>query len=72
MIESVANVSIGYVTAIATQLIIFPVFGIDIDLGTNLSIGLVFTAVALIRSYIIRRWFNGMVHRAAMKLGDKL
>lgn len=58
LIESCINILIGYAVAIAAQLIIFPVFGINIPLHENLLIGAFFTIVSLIRSYFIRRLFN--------------
>lgn len=59
LIESAANVAIGYGVAVASQLAIFPLFGIHIPLADNLLIGVWFTVISLIRSYVIRRWFNG-------------
>jgi hypothetical protein len=32
--------------------------GIDVSLNKNLMIGLVFTLISLLRSYVIRRAFN--------------
>lgn len=60
------NIAIGYVVAIVSQLLIFPLFDIHVPLATNLAIGAWFTAVSLVRSYVIRRWFNARLHRAAM------
>lgn len=57
-LESCLNILIGYIIAISAQLIIFPVFGINIPLHENLLIGAFFTIVSLIRSYFIRRLFN--------------
>jgi hypothetical protein len=65
LIESLMNIAIGYSVALASQLVIFPLFGIHISLSTNIYIGLWFTLVSVIRSYIIRRWFNAKLHRAA-------
>lgn len=59
-VESVANVLAGYCIAVATQLAVFPLFGIHIPLADNLAIGAVFTAISLARSYALRRWFNRM------------
>ena len=59
LIESAANVAIGYGVAVASQLAIFPWFGIHIPLADNLLIGVWFTVISLVRSYVIRRWFNG-------------
>ena len=35
----------------ATQLLVFPLFGLDTTLGQNLAIGAIFTTVSLARSY---------------------
>jgi len=58
MIESIANVAIGYLVAIGAQMAIFPAMGIRVELKENLVIGLFFTAVSIIRSYAVRRLFN--------------
>ncbi len=57
-IESMVNVLIGYSVAILSQLIIFPFFDIIIPIQDNLLIGVWFTVISLIRSYIVRRWFT--------------
>ena len=56
--ESVANVVIGYGIALATQVVVFDALKIPVSLGQNLWIGVVFTVVSLIRSYLLRRVFN--------------
>ncbi len=63
LIESAANVAIGYGVAIASQIAIFPMFGIHIRLSDNLLIGLWFTAISIVRSYALRRWFNKITRR---------
>jgi hypothetical protein len=66
MLESVANVMIGYGVAIVTQVIVFPWFGLHVSLGDNLAIGTIFTVVSLIRSYALRRVFEHIrVHHAS-------
>jgi len=57
-IESLTNVFVGYVFAVASQLIIFPLFGIYLPLADNLIMGLYFTVLSIIRSYALRRVFN--------------
>ena len=56
--ESVTNVVIGYVLAIATQIVVFPWFGIETGLGEHLTIGLAFVGVSLARGYLLRRLFE--------------
>ena len=55
LVEAVTNVLVGYGVAVATQWAVFPLFGLHATLQENLVIGLVFTAVSLVRSYVLRR-----------------
>ncbi len=59
LIESLCNVVVGYLVALAVQVILFPHLGIHLDLYQNMLIGLVFTAVSIVRGYLVRRLFNG-------------
>jgi len=61
-IESIINIVIGYSVALASQLIIFPFFNINITIRDNVLIGLWFTIISIIRSYCVRRWFNAQLH----------
>mgnify|MGYP006883113499 FL=1 len=58
VVESLTNVAIGYGVALASQLLIFPFYDIDISLQDNIAIGVWFTLISLVRSYVIRRCFN--------------
>jgi O-antigen/teichoic acid export membrane protein len=63
------NIVIGFVVALASQIVVFPLVGIHgVTLATNLEIGAYFTVISLARSYAIRRWFNARLHRAAMSM----
>jgi len=57
-IESLTNIAIGYAVAVTSQMLIFPLYGIHIPLTQNLAIGLWFTVISIIRSYLLRRWFT--------------
>jgi len=57
-IEALVNIAIGYFVALASQLIIFPLYDIQVSLKTNIWIGAWFTLVSLCRSYALRRAFN--------------
>ena len=57
-IESVMNVAIGYMVAICSQVIIFPIYNIHVTTETHLKIGVFFTVISLFRTYAIRRLFN--------------
>lgn len=58
LIETVFSVIIGYIISIIAQMIIFPLFDINISFSENLAIGLFFTVVSIIRGYYVRRFFN--------------
>ena len=60
LVEAVTNVLIGYGVAVATQMLVFPLFGFAASLQDNLAIGFVFTAVSLVRSYLLRRAFEAL------------
>lgn len=52
------NVAIGYGVALGTQVVVFPWFGIHVNMGQHVAIGILFTVVSLVRSYYVRRLFN--------------
>lgn len=68
MIEAALNTLIGYWLAIASQMVILPLFDIHVELATNMGMAACFTGISLARSYIIRRWFNARMHAAAQAL----
>jgi len=68
-IEACINIVIGFVINFCMNLIILPLFGFHITLLDNFYMGLLYTIVSIVRSYVIRRWFNSMIHNTAVKLG---
>lgn len=58
LFEILTSVAVGYLVALASQIIIFPIFGIYVPIKDNLMIGLFFTAVSVARGYAVRRFFN--------------
>ena len=56
--EAWANVLVGYLVATAANYFVLPLFGLPVDVGKSALIALVFTLISLVRSYILRRWFN--------------
>ena len=60
LVESLANVLVGYGVAVATQMAVFPLFGLAETVTENLLIGLIFTVVSIVRSYALRRGFEAL------------
>ena len=57
-LESLTNVTLGYLISLLSLFIIFPVLGIESSTGENLIITLYFTLISFARGYILRRYFN--------------
>lgn len=60
LVESIANMIVGYGVAVVTQILIFPVFGLQTTLAQNLQMGAVFTIVSIARSFALRRAFEAI------------
>lgn len=58
LVEAGTNVVVGYVLAIATQIVVFPWFGLVVSIGHTLAIGAIFVITSLLRSYVLRRLFE--------------
>ena len=58
LIEAVTNVALGYALALATQIVVFPWFGLYPSLRDNLALGGIFVVISLLRSFALRRLFE--------------
>ncbi len=68
LIEALLNVLVGYGINFTANLLILPLFGFNVTLTQNLAIGAIFTAISIVRSYLIRRYFNAKLHNLAERL----
>lgn len=59
-IESVLNLLVGLLVNLGGQYVIFPLLGMDVTFAEHMWITLFFTVLSLTRSYVLRRWFNGL------------
>ena len=69
LIEALINVVIGFGINFYANMTVLPLFGFHVTAKDGLIIGCIFTVISIARSYAIRRWFNGMIHNAAARLG---
>jgi hypothetical protein len=65
LVEAITNVAVGFCVALLTQIIVFPLFGLQVSLGENLAIGGLFTLASIGRSYTLRRIFEAIRTRGA-------
>jgi hypothetical protein len=57
-VESWANVFIGFSINWCANMLILPLFGFKVTGGQAFWIGVFFTGISVVRSYVLRRWFN--------------
>ena len=69
LVEAVANVGVGFLVALLTQIIVFPLFGLNVSLGENFAIGCLFTIASIARSYVLRRVFEAIRAQPPTKMG---
>lgn len=60
LVESLTNVSVGFAVSFTANMIVLPAFGYPISVREGLAMGAIFTGIAVVRSYAIRRLFNGI------------
>lgn len=58
LLESLVNILVGYSINFVANLLIFPLFGWHISTRENLTLGVLYTGISLVRSYGLRRFFN--------------
>lgn len=59
-IEAWANIIVGFTINFFANLIVLPWFGMAVTPSKAFGIGIIFTVISLVRSYVLRRWFNGL------------
>ena len=59
--EAIANVVVGFFVSIVGQLLIFPLVGIPANWHQNLQIAGLFTILSILRTYLLRRYFNKLM-----------
>ena len=58
LVEAATNVVVGYVMVIVMQIVVFPLFGIEMGIAEHMRIGLIFLGISLVRGYLLRRLFE--------------
>ena len=57
-IESLSNTAVGFLISLAATFIVLPIFNVHSTFSKNIGITICFTFISIIRSYLIRRYFN--------------
>lgn len=68
IIEAWINVFIGFSINWLANFAILPLIGAHFTGTQNFWMGCIYTAISVIRSFAIRRWFNARLHRLAQRM----
>ena len=58
MIETLVSVGTGWLIGVILNMLVLPLFDYDVSLTDGVLISIIFTAVSVVRSYVVRRFFN--------------
>ncbi len=57
-LESVTSTAIGFFVSMLILELVNRLWGLDLNLSDNVAITSIFTAASVLRSYLVRRFFN--------------
>jgi hypothetical protein len=67
-VEAITNVAVGFLLAVLTQITLFPMLELQVSVADNLLIGTIFTAVSIVRNFMLRRLFEAIRARRRKRL----
>jgi len=56
--ESCANIAVGLAVSVVANILVLPHYGCSRTWGDAVEIGAIYTAISLVRGYVLRRTFN--------------
>jgi hypothetical protein len=62
LMEALANNAIAFVISIVANQLVLPLFGLTVSLAQSIGITVAFTAISIVRGYVVRRIFEGWGH----------
>jgi hypothetical protein len=68
LIEALIKVAIGLLVSVVANAVVFPQFVFQPSMGENVAISLIYTAISIACQYVLRRFFNARLQRAAARL----
>ena len=68
LIESAMNVAIGLAISLVANAIVFPQFGFSPTAAENVAISTIYTVISLVRSSLLRRFFNARLRETAERM----
>jgi len=72
IIEAWINVLVGFTINYIANLALLPLLGASFTLAENFALGWIYTAISVIRQYIVRRWCQREIHNLAESIAAGL
>lgn len=63
LVEALVNIAVGMVIAFFTQELILSAYGVPVSYKQNAEMTLIFTAISIVRQFVLRRVFNKLTTR---------
>jgi hypothetical protein len=60
LVEAKVNIVVGFAINWVANMTILPLFGFHVTGAQAFHIGVIFTVISLVRSYVLRRFFNSL------------
>ena len=61
LIEAMLNTASGFIISWIMTFTVIPLFGYNVTISEGFGITVIYTVVSLVRSYLWRRYFNGIL-----------
>ena len=58
LIETLTSVFVGWLIGVILNMLVLPLFDYNVSLTDGVLISIIFTAVSVVRSYVVRRIFD--------------
>lgn len=58
IVEAWTNIAVGFTVNYCANFMLLPLVGVQIGAADNFMLGWCYTAISIVRSYLIRRFFN--------------
>lgn len=66
--EAWVGIFIGFSVNFSMNYLLLPMIGAHMTPGSNFALGWVYTAISMVRTYAVRRFFNAKIHVLAQKV----
>lgn len=72
LIETVLNTALGFVVSACAWPFVAMAMGYPYSFTHNMAVTGIFTALSVARGYVVRRYFEGRLHKAAERIARRL